>query len=333
MRLGQAFDLNVGLIYCCFAMLAVTPFFAWLFMFVFDFGYVGAVIAQDVAMAVFCITQFLLLVYKGYGYMFVPKPLSIVCAKKGIMQYINLALPGLAQSSFQWIIEEMAVLLAGWVAQPEIALSTCVILINVFSVVIPFSLGVGNATNVRVGQYIGNGDVFKAKRSAKVGVMTALTLLAIWCLILILGRNTMPRIYTSNEDTIALTAEMMFIMVAYACGCFIQMIVGGIYRALGFQKISAIVTFVSYWVIAWPICMILLFAVGFANDLTYGVATIWCGLSLGNVLSSIGTIFHLLMFVDWNEAVKQSQGRVKKTMKDYHSTKTFLREKDTKIQT
>ena len=333
MRLGQAFDLNVGLIYCCFAMLAVTPFFAWLFMFVFDFGYVGAVIAQDVAMAIFCVAQFLLLVYKGYGYMFIPKPLSIVCTKKGIMQYINLALPGLAQSSFQWIIEEMAVLLAGWVAQPEIALSTSVILVNVFLVVIPFPIGVCNATNIRIGKYIGNGDVLKAKRSAKVGMMVALILLTMWCLTLVLGREAIPRIYTDNEETITLTSKIMLIMTVYASGCFIMMCVGGIYRGLGFQKVAAIVTFIGYWVIAWPICMILLFAVGFANDLTYGVATIWCGLSLGNVLSSIGTIFHLLMFVNWNEAVKQSQGRVKKTMKDYHSTKTFLREEDTNIQT
>jgi len=281
---------------------------------------VGAAMAQNVAIFSYCITQFMLLVYKGYGYMFIPQPLSVVCTRKGIMQYINLAIPGLCQSSFQWIIEEMAVLLAGYVAQPTIALSTSVILANVFLVVIPFPIGVCNATNIRIGKYIGNADVVKAKRSAKVGMMVAIGLLIMWLLIFIFGRDYIPRIYTDNEETIKLTSSMLIVMVAYASGCFIMMCVGGIYRGLGFQKVSAIITFASYWVIAWPICMILLFGFEFRKDLFYGVATIWCGLSLGNVLASIGTIVYLIGWIDWNEAVKQSHSRVKRTMKDYHST-------------
>jgi len=241
-RLGQALDLNMGLTYCCLAIIASTPIVTWLLMFVCDFGYIGAAMAQNVAMAVFCLTQFALLVYKGYGYMFEPKPLSIVCTKKGITQYIALALPGLAQSSFQWIIEEMAVLLAGYVAQPTIALSTSVILANIFLVVIPFPIGVCNATNIRIGKYIGNGDVFKAKRAAKVGMMVAMSLLTMWCLILVLGRHEIPRIYTDNAETIGLTSDMLLIMTLYASCCFVMMCVGGIYRGLGFQKIAAIFT-------------------------------------------------------------------------------------------
>merc|ERR1711933_329315 len=90
-------------------------------------------------------------------------------------------------------------------------------------------------------------------------------------------------------------------------------------------------TFVSYWIIAWPVCMILLFGFEFRKSLTYGVATIWCGLSLGNVLASIGTILYLLWFIDWNEAVKQAQCRVRRTMKDYDSTKSFSQESSVKI--
>merc|ERR1712083_796615 len=144
--------------------------------------------------------------------------------------------------------------------------------------------------------------------------------------ILVFGRNVIPRIYTDNAETIALTSKILLIMTVYTSGCFVMMCVGGIYRGLGFQKIAAIITFLSYWVIAWPWTMILLFGFEFRHDSLYGVATIWCGLSLGNVLASIGTIIYLVWRIDWYEAVNQSQGRVKRTMKDYHSTKPFMRD-------
>jgi len=79
--------------------------------------------------------------------------------------------------------------------------------------------------------------------------------------------------------------------------------------------------------------MILLFGMGLRHSLFDGVATIWCGLSLGNILASIATILYLLGFIDWNEAVKQSQGRVKRTMKEYHSTQSFVRDENGKLQT
>ena len=323
-RLSQALDQNMGVAYSCAAMLVAAPIFTWTFMYGFGFGYWGAALAQSFSMSVFCITQAIYLWYKGFGYIFKPQPLSVVWTKKGMTQYINLALPGLAQSSFQWIIEEMAVLLAGWVADSTIALSTSVILTNVLFVVNPFGIGASNATNIRVGKYIGLGDVPKAKRSAKIGVMIALNLLVMWCLIFIFGRNFIPTIYTDDEDTIALTAEMILMLIAYSTGCFIQLWVGGIYRGLGFQKVAAVITFISFWIIAWPICLILLFAVGLRENLFDGVCIIWSALSLGNILAALGTIAHMFLFVDWEEAVKQSQVRVKKTISEsYDSSEEY----------
>eukprot|EP01084_Bolivina_argentea_P312598 541202_1 len=319
MRAAQSLDLNIGLTYCCLIMIACAPLFTWLFMYGLGFGYKGAAIAQCCVLAVFAVAQIILFFNKGYGYLFIPHSLNVIYTKTGMMDYINLAIPGLFQSAFQWIIEEVAVILAGYVAQPDIALSTTVILLNVLLIVIPFSIGICNATNLRVGKYVGSGNILYAKLSAKIGMIIAIIVLIIWCLIFIFGKDVIPSIYTDNMDTIALTSKMMFIVVIYAMGCFIMMTIGGIYRGLGFQKIAAYFVFISYWIIAWPISMILLFRFDVRYNLTYGVGTIWCGLALGNILASIGGTMYMLCCVNWNDAITQSENRIEHTKMEYQS--------------
>ena len=195
------------------------------------------------------------------------------------------------------------------------------ILANVYLVVIPFPIGITQAVNLRVGKYIGMGNVCDAKRSAKLGISIAIILLIIWGGIFIFCKDAIPRIYTDNEDTIKLTSNMMLIMVIYAMGSFIMMTVGGIYRGLGFQKIAAIFVFVCYWIISWPISMGLLFGVGFRNNLILGVGTIWCQLAFGNVLAGVGMVLYMICYVNWDKAVIDAKSRIKHTMREYQSTK------------
>ena len=152
---------------------------------------------------------------------------------------MNLAIPGLFQNAFQWIIEEVAVFMSGYITQPTIAISTTAILANVYLVVSPFPLGTCNAVNVRVGKYIGMGNVYYAKRAAQVGVGWATTLMIVWTLIFIFGKDAIPRIYTNEKDTIELTSHMMFIMITYVMGVFFAESFSGIYGGLGHQKIRS----------------------------------------------------------------------------------------------
>ena len=104
-----------------------------------------------------------------------------------MMNYSNLAIPGLFQNEFQWIIEEVVVLMSGYITQPTIAISVTVILSNIYLVVLPFPVGTCNAVNMCVGKYFGMGNVYRAKRSAKIGVALAIILLIIWTVIFIFG--------------------------------------------------------------------------------------------------------------------------------------------------
>eukprot|EP01084_Bolivina_argentea_P134357 237011_1 len=332
MRLLQSLDMNKSLTYCALIMLATCPPLTWFFMYYLQYGYIGAAIGQNCVMLIFFIGMFILVVHKGYGFVFIPLPVSTIFTKKGIYHYLALAIPGLFQNAFEWIIEEVAVILAGYIAQPTVAISTTVILSNLFLIVISFSVAICNATNIRVGKYIGQGNIYGAKRAAMCGVVIAICIGVVLTMLFVFGVNVLPRIYTDNIDTIKLTSSMIYLLLAYALGCLILQTVGGIYRGLGIQKVAAIFVFVSYWVISLPASIILLFRFDFRNDLVYGVATIWGSLAFGNILGCVAQIIYLLGCANWEIAVDQSNMRIKNTMRDleYKSTKEFKNSFDDK---
>jgi len=327
MRVLQSLDLNVVLTWCALLMLAACPPLTWFFMFFLDLGYIGAAIAQNLVMLLFVASMATMIVRKGYGFVFVPLELGIIFTKRGISHYLALAIPGLFQNAFEWIIEEVAVILAGYVASPTIALSTTVILSNLFLVVISFSVGICNATNIRVGKYIGCGNIRDAKRAALAGCIIACVIMTLIGVLFYGGRHALPRIYTDNDDVISLTANVMGIMVAYCCGCIVLQTVGGIYRGMGIQKVAAVFVFGSYWVLSLPLSIILLFVYDWRSDLHIGVAIIWGSLGLGNVIGCVLEIVYLLGCADWKRAVGSSEKRIQHTLKEYQSNKERRRER------
>eukprot|EP01084_Bolivina_argentea_P263261 445503_1 len=323
-RTMQSLNLNISLLACYLLQFILTPPLTWLFMYHFECGYYGAAIARCLTTFFFSIAMLIVLLYNSYAYLFIPHNLGIVLTKKGIYEYISLATPGLFQNAFEWIIEELAVILSGYVIQPQIAMSSSVILSNLFNIIVlPVAIGVCNGTNLRVAKYIGFGNVYDAKRAAKVGISIGIIVIFINSAVFILGRNVIPILFTNNIDTIELTSQMMLYLIMLSFGTILLQTVGGIYRGLGQQKIAAIIVFVSYWCIALPIAFILLFGLKLRDDLYYGVTIIIGNLTLGNCLSAIGTIMYLICCIDWKKAVDQSSIRVEYTLKEYSSTNKY----------
>jgi len=321
-RLLQALDMNTLLTLCASLMLATCPLLCYFFMFVLDCGYYGAAIAQNLSMLVFILAMTVLLHRKGYAHIFVPLPMHRVCTRKGITNYLALAVPGLFQNAFQWIIQEIAVILAGYVASPTVVLSTIVILSNLFLVADAFSIGIGNAVSIRVGKYIGRGRLRDAQHVGRIGAVLSFVLSVLFGVLLMAGRHALPRLYSDDWDIVALTTSLMPILFAYCAGNVVLATVGGIYRGMGLQRIAAVCTLTAYWIAAFPCALVLLFGFDFAADARWGAWTIWGSLAAGNFLSCAAEIAYLLIYADWSAAVQSSQQRVQHTikqLKDYRS--------------
>ncbi|CAH8524796.1 unnamed protein product [Heterobilharzia americana] len=128
--------------------------------------------------------------------------------------WFRLAIPGLIMVSLEWTIYEIGGFVAGTLGARELAAQTIVITIgSVCYTLIPH--GVGSATGIRVGQYLGSGS---AKGPHSV-FSVAITLVGAWALpylgILIALRWHLPKIFTFDNGVIELVAELMPIISVF----------------------------------------------------------------------------------------------------------------------
>ena len=75
-----------------------------------------------ISMIVYIVGMIGIVIRSDYGFVFKPLPLHTVLAKEGLSQYMALAIPGMFQNAFEWIIQEVATILAGYVVNSTIAL-------------------------------------------------------------------------------------------------------------------------------------------------------------------------------------------------------------------
>ena len=97
-RVIQNLDYNTELLIIIFISNILTPFWNWLFVYYLKFGYLGTAITMDITMLCSLCMSCVLLIYKGYSYIFKPLSLRIVLKWEKVYEYLALSLPGLVQS-------------------------------------------------------------------------------------------------------------------------------------------------------------------------------------------------------------------------------------------
>ena len=243
----------------------------------------------------------------------------------GCKTYIKLALPGVFQESFEWIILELAVLLSGYVQNPSIAISTTVIMQQIDLLIFSFSYGCAQSTALRLAEYIGVGSIYYAQRTAKIGLFLVSCINAVFLICLGLSRRELGSLWTADEAVVDQVSLLVFVYMIFAFSDTNKQMMMGIYRGLGFQHTSAIFVFVTYLLFCLPLLLVLLFVAGYRNNTSWGLYTIWAGLTLGNVVSFCLITFWIFCgCVDWNKAVIDARARFEEAhkhlnMKNYRS--------------
>ena len=114
-------------------------------------------------------------------------------------------------------------------------------------------LSIGSAATIRISHCYGerNHEELRLATHATYHLVLLWSLLA--SLLFILLRHDIPRLFTDNEEVIALTADMMFFVALYQLWDGMQNVSVGILRGLQDVKIIMPIAFVAYWVINMPV--------------------------------------------------------------------------------
>lgn len=200
----------------------------------------------------------------------------------------NLGFPSALQMFFEVALFTAAIWLSGALGKNAQAANQ--IALNLASMTFMFAMGLGVTAMIRVGNQKGLRNFRELRRVAQSIFFMGLLFAIGFALIFLIFRFSLPNFYvnlndlTQIEDTkevVTLAASLLLLAAIFQISDSIQVIMLGALRGMQDVKIPTIITFVSYWVVGFPVCYYL------SKPGMFGVAGIWVGLLFGLTTASV----------------------------------------------
>ncbi|WGD34059.1 MATE family efflux transporter [Olleya sp. YS] len=223
-----------------------------------------------------------------------------VLDKLMLNKIIGLGMPSAMQMFFEVAIFTAAIWLSGLLGKNPQAANQ--IALNLSSMTFMVAMGLSVASMIRVGNQKGLQQYFELRRIAVSLFLMGFVFAVIFASLFLIFNQFLPRIYVDFDDVINFTDNMEVVTIAsqllIAAAIFqisdsLQVIVLGALRGLQDVKIPTVITFISYWLIGFPVSWYL------GKEDAYGSFGIWLGLLAG--LSSAA----ILLFIRFNYLTKK----------------------------
>jgi len=220
--------------------------------------------------------------------------------KKINVKLFNLGFPSALQMFFEVGIFTAAIWLSGVLGKNPQAANQ--IALNLSSMTFMVGIGLSVAAMVRVGNQKGVNDFLNLRRIAfSIFFLTFLIEIAFATFFLVF-REWLPTLYLDeydlinikdNSEVILLASKLLLIAAFFQIFDGLQVVILGALRGLQDVKTPTLITFISYWIIGFPICYYL----GLYTELKS--VGIWIGLFTGLFVASI------LLYIRFNYLSKK----------------------------
>ena len=257
-----------------------------------ELGIVGAAYGTVISRFIMLAYLWWLLANKERSRALVTNIKFFVLDKLMLRKLINLGAPSAMQMFFEVAIFTSAIWLSGLLGKNAQAANQ--IALNLSSMTFMVAMGLSVASMVRVGNQKGLRN-FKALRRIAFSIFLLGILLAVFFgAVFFLFHKSLPKIYVDfndvtnyadNLEVVAIASQLLFAAAIFQISDTIQVVVLGALRGLQDVKIPTIITFISYWVIGFPISFFL------GKEEMYGSFGIWLGLLAG--LSTAAVLLYL----------------------------------------
>lgn len=208
--------------------------------------------------------------------------------KSVVMRIVNLGLPSSMQMFFEVALFTGAIWLSGILGTTSQAANQ--IALSLASLTFMFAMGMSVAAMVRVGNQKGLMDYKKLQVVARSIFLLAILLEVVFAAIFVVFHQHLPAIFVNVENTahikdtgevIYIASQLLLVAAVFQITDGLQVVVLGALRGLQDVKIPMYITFVSYWVIGFPISIYL----GLYTELK--AVGIWIGLLAGLTAAAI----------------------------------------------
>ena len=164
------------------------------------------------------------------------------------------------------------------------------IALNLSSMTFMVAIGLSVASMIRVGNQKGLQNFVELRRIAFSIFLLGIILASVFAIIFFAFHNYLPMLYVDFDDTknlidntevVEIASKLLVAAAIFQLSDSVQVVVLGALRGLQDVKIPTIITFVSYWLIGFPISWFL------GKESAYGSFGIWLGLLGGLTTAAI----------------------------------------------
>ena len=257
-----------------------------------ELGIVGAAYGTVISRFIMLAYLWWLLANKERSSALVTNIKFFVLEKLMLRKLINLGAPSAMQMFFEVAIFTSAIWLSGLLGKNAQAANQ--IALNLSSMTFMIAMGLSVASMVRVGNQKGLQNFKELRRIAFSIFLLGILLAIFFGAIFFLFHKSLPKIYVDfndvtnyadNLEVVAIASQLLFAAAIFQISDTIQVVVLGALRGLQDVKIPTIITFISYWIIGFPVSYF------FGKEEMYGSFGIWLGLLAG--LSTAAVLLYL----------------------------------------
>ena len=217
-----------------------------------------------------------------------------------LKKIINLGMPSAMQMFFEVAIFTAAIWLSGLLGKNPQAANQ--IALNLSSMTFMVAMGISVASMIRVGNQKGLQNYFELRRIAYSLFLLGMLFAVCFGIFFFALHNQLPKLYVDyddvknladNTEVVSIASKLLIAAAIFQISDSIQVVVLGALRGLQDVKIPTIITFVSYWIVGFPISYFL------GKEDAYGSFGIWLGLLAGLTTASI------LLYIRFNYLTKK----------------------------
>lgn len=212
-----------------------------------------------------------------------------------IKKIINLGSLSALQMFFEVGIFTSAIWLSGLLGKNPQAANQ--IALNLSSMTFMIAMGLSVAAMVRVGNQKGLQRYKELRRITFSIFLLGILFACFFAFLFFIFHKSLPKIYVDlnditnyedNMEVISIASKLLLAAAFFQISDSVQVIILGALRGLQDVKIPTIITFISYWIVGFPISYFL------GKEELYGSCGIWLGLLAGLTTASI------LLFIRFN---------------------------------
>jgi MATE family multidrug resistance protein len=155
------------------------------------------------------------------------------------------------------------------------------------SMVFMIPLSISLALTIMVGFALGGSRHADARQYTRLGVVSAVGIMAVSAVLLYVWREPIAYLYTENPKVAALAVQFMIFAIIHQISDAIQVAFQGVLRGYKDVKIPFVITLISYWGIGLPVGYLL------ASHTFLGPFGLWLGITIGLTCAAVGFVMRL----------------------------------------